>query len=56
MFRQLRPKVYISRAMILFLLLLAAQVPGSLAYQPPAGWLRAVNPQTGLVTRDFERT
>jgi len=36
--------------MILFLLLLAAQVAGSLTYQPPAGWLRAVNPQTGLVT------
>ena len=36
--------------MISFVLLLAAQVPGSLAYQPPAGWLRAVNPQTGLVT------
>jgi hypothetical protein len=36
--------------MIATLLLLAAQVPGGLAYEPPAGWLRAVNPQTGLVT------
>ncbi len=36
--------------MIPALLLLAVQVPDALSYNPPAGWLRAVNPQTGLVT------
>jgi len=36
--------------MIALLLLLASQAPSGLGYQPPAGWLRAANPQTGLVT------
>ena len=36
--------------MMSLLLVLAAQTPAGLGYTPPAGWLRAVNPQTGLVT------